>query len=345
MRPLFVFSLPRGGSTLVQRVLASHPEIATVSEPWILLPLFYALREEGVRAEYWHQTAAQAIGDFCEELPGGADDYLGTVHDLAMTLYAKAAPESPAYFLDKTPHYHFVVDEVMRAFPEAKLVFLWRSPLATLASYLETFRKGRWQPYYFAADLTGGLSRLVRAWEGSRDRAHAVRYESLVSGGDEAWRDLFSYLELEFDPSVLARFQGVNLRGRYGDPTGSQAYTSLSSEPLEKWRHTMAGPVRRAWCRRYLRRLGEDRLEAMGYEPADLLRGLEATRSRRSSIAPDLLHLSISYARQAWREGALRVPETPLPIGPAFRPPPSLPARARARVRRLGRALSAPGEK
>ena len=69
-RPLFLLCLPRSGSTLVQRVLASHAEIATVSEPWLLLPLLYSIREHGIRAEYWHQTAAQAIADFIEELPG-----------------------------------------------------------------------------------------------------------------------------------------------------------------------------------------------------------------------------------------------------------------------------------
>lgn len=52
--PLFLFSLPRSGSTLAQRMLAAHPAVATVTEPWILLPFLYARKEEGVYAEYRH---------------------------------------------------------------------------------------------------------------------------------------------------------------------------------------------------------------------------------------------------------------------------------------------------
>ena len=42
IRPLFLLSLPRSGSTLVQRVLARSPQIATASETWLLMPFLAA---------------------------------------------------------------------------------------------------------------------------------------------------------------------------------------------------------------------------------------------------------------------------------------------------------------
>ena len=42
------------------------------------VPLLYSLRQEGIRAEYWHEAAAQAIEDFSEALglkPTYADAY------------------------------------------------------------------------------------------------------------------------------------------------------------------------------------------------------------------------------------------------------------------------------
>src|SRR5665213_3086127 len=54
VRPIFIFSISRSGSTLLQRVLAAHPEVATVSEPWLLLPFVYSMRTEGVIADYVH---------------------------------------------------------------------------------------------------------------------------------------------------------------------------------------------------------------------------------------------------------------------------------------------------
>ena len=67
--PIFLFSLPRSGSTLLQRLLGGHPDIMTVSEPWLLLPLCYALKAEGLLSEYNNGWATKAINDFIMEFP------------------------------------------------------------------------------------------------------------------------------------------------------------------------------------------------------------------------------------------------------------------------------------
>ncbi|MEZ4607679.1 MAG: sulfotransferase [Deinococcales bacterium] len=66
MTPLFLFSLPRSGSTLLQRILAAHPDIATLSEPWFILPLIYMTRDEGIYSEYDHSHLTRALTDLKE---------------------------------------------------------------------------------------------------------------------------------------------------------------------------------------------------------------------------------------------------------------------------------------
>ena len=88
-KPVFVLSLPRSGSTLVQRVLAAHEEIATAAEPWLLLPHGYALRERGMAAEYTQPIAARAIREFVAQLPAGEDDYWAALGAFAMDLYTR----------------------------------------------------------------------------------------------------------------------------------------------------------------------------------------------------------------------------------------------------------------
>ena len=68
-RPLFLLSLPRAGSTVVQRVLAAHEGIATASEPWVLLPQLYARRLEGIYTEYGQLQSTKALSDFATALP------------------------------------------------------------------------------------------------------------------------------------------------------------------------------------------------------------------------------------------------------------------------------------
>ena len=71
IKPVFIFSLPGSGSTLLQRILISHPKVPSSSEPWMLLPFFYSIWEEGNFAEYAQSGASRAITDFIAGMPNG----------------------------------------------------------------------------------------------------------------------------------------------------------------------------------------------------------------------------------------------------------------------------------
>lgn len=272
---------------MVQRVLGSHEAVATVSEPWILLPYFYSLRQEGVYAEYNHASAASAVEDFCGTLPGGRLDYIEELRELALRLYEKAAPNGERYFLDKTPRYHLICHEVVDAFPSGKHVFLWRNPLAVISSIIETWGGGRWNVYRHKVDLFDGIERLVAAFNLHGGSAHAVRYEDLLTNPASSWEGIFRYLDLPFDVSMLEGFGGVRLDGGKGDPTGTKKYEGISLEPLEGWRLVLANPLRKAWCRRYLRWLGRERLAVMGYDLDDLLGDLDSLPNSYGGVASD----------------------------------------------------------
>ncbi len=292
LKPLFIFSLPRSGSTLLQRVLAADSRIASVAEPWLLLPLVYALREQGIRSEYSHGLASQALNDFILELPNGRQDYLSAVGSAVRELYQKAAKSKDArYFLDKTPRYALVADEIIDMFPDGKFIFLWRSPLAVIASMVETWGKGRWNIPWFRIDLFDGLAGLIDAYQAHSERSLAINYENfLLSPGKELSR-IAEYLELEFDPKLLKDFSQTSFRGEFGDPTGIKAYSEIDRSPLEKWKEVINNPLRKMWCRRYLRWHGEDRLKMMGYDLSELLRELESSRLTLSNLLSDSIRM------------------------------------------------------
>ncbi len=301
MRPLFLLSPPRSGSTLVQRVLAAHAEIATTPEPWILLPHLYAARERGAFAEYGHGTAARAIKDFAASLPGGEHGYRRAVAAFVRSLYEQAAGARP-YFLDKTPRYYFIVDELFELFPDAKVVFLWRNPLAVVASIVDTWTGGAWRLDRWHRDLFDGVPALAAAFERHANRSCAVRFEDLVQQPERTWADLHAYLGLSFDPGVLTRFASVSIGGRMGDPTGRLMYSSLSAEPLVKWKSTLASPVRKRWARRYLRHLGEHCLRVMGYDIRDLENEIDAIRTRPTRMLSDQVSSWLSKLNRLRRE-------------------------------------------
>jgi hypothetical protein len=285
--PIFIFSITRSGSTLVQRVLGSYPEVATVSEPWLLIPLLYTLRRRGVAAEYTHPLAVEAIEDFCRQLPHGVEDYRAELRRFVVRLYGKAAhDERFRYFLDKTPPYFFVVDEILELFPSVRCILLWRNPLMVLASLIE-LDGGVWDPARYRENLFGGLAKLTRALEQHPDRLCAVRYEDLVTGDHATWRRLTAHLGIEFDEASLTRFADLRLEGRMGDSFGAERYSALSTEPLHKWRRRINNPLRKAWADRWLRWLGRERLGVMGYDLEELREELHAVANDNAELAAD----------------------------------------------------------
>jgi hypothetical protein len=299
IQPMFIFSVSRSGSTLLQRVIGAHQGVATVSEPWILLPYMYTLRSRGVSAEYEHESMVEAVEDFCGELSGGQDGYLAALRELILGLYEEAAGGDARYFLDKSPPYCLIAEEIMRLFPTGKFVFLWRNPLSVVASIIQTWQP--WHPTMFRSDLFIGLPRLIAAYGAHGARAHSVRYEDLLSGDESHWRALMDYLDLEFEPDALQRFAEVELNGRMGDPTGVKRYSALSSEPQEKWKGTLGNPLRRTWSRRYLRFLGRERLAAMGYDQERIIRELDAQPLSADCLIPDLGRLIADVAKEPAR--------------------------------------------
>ena len=280
----------------------------------MLLPLLYGLREEGARAEYWHKAAAQAISDFCEGLDGGTDAYRREAREMALRLYSAASAPGSTYFLDKTPHYHWIAKELVDLFDEAKFVFLWRNPLAVVGSLLETFRGGRWEPHLLRTDLFDGVANLIAAYEHAGPRAIGVRYEDLVTA-EAPWHRLFDHLGLEFDSELLQSFQAVSVQGRFGDPTGSRKYKEASTASIQAWRRVVANPVRRRWCRRYLEWIGEERLATMGYDVHELELALaESGNSQLTKMPLDVVREARSRRQSMrWRR-SLDELDSPLPI-------------------------------
>lgn len=309
IRPIFILSLPRSGSTLLQRILGSHEAIGTASEPWFLLPLLYTLRERGVHAEYEHTVMAQGVRAFAQEyLPDGLDTYRSAVHDLALRLYADAAP-GKTYFLDKTPRYHHIANDLLGLFPEGRFIFLWRNPLAVAASLIDTFGDGHWNLDVYSADLLRGLPALVDAYQAGGEQVTSTRYEDLVTRPLDEIERLLRYLGLPPDETVLTRFHELPMRNaEFWDPTGTRDYEGITLDPLRKWERTMANPVRKAWCRRYLRSLGEERLGVMGYSLDTLLAELEVVRSDTNRVTSDFVRAGRGAGRRWIRSRVLRVP-------------------------------------
>jgi hypothetical protein len=290
--PAFLLSLPRSGSTLLQRMLATHSQIATGPEPTFLLPLFHMNAASEVTAVYDQRFTAMAIDDFFATTPDGTFDLM--VREAALAVYSSACGhQSVRYFLDKTPKYHLIVDELVRTFPEAPMIVLWRNPLAVIASLMSTWGggRGRWNLQHFRVDLFVGLPRLIDAVERHPERFVTLRYEDLVQSPLTETTRIFESLDLDSSDADVESFDRVHLEGRVQDPNSRRSeFRSVRVDRREEWPAVLGNPIRRLWCDRYLRWLGDARLAVMGYDGQDLRDQLRTSRGTRH-LATDMFLL------------------------------------------------------
>ena len=288
---IFLISLPRSGSTLLQRILTAHPYIHSTSESWLLLPQFYSLRHGEVFSEYGHTCAAIAIEDFCNLLPEKKKTYYHELHQFTVHLFEAVTPPEKKYYLEKTPRNNMILDELLDTFPNSKFIFLWRNPLACAASIIETFGNGRWNLYKYTIDLYDGLANMVDAFHAHKDRIITINYEELLVQPDKCIEHLQRMLDLDVTYSLHDRFKDISFEGRMGDPTGIKHYTNLSTEPLEKWKYTLATPIRRQWAQHYLKWLGRERLAAMKYNYTEIDNDLRSINVRFNGSGTDIIYL------------------------------------------------------
>jgi hypothetical protein len=285
-------------------MLATSDEIATASEPWLLLPLIYTLKPDGIKAEYGHNLSVRAIRDFYEQFPNGRQDYLEEMRKFTLNLYSKNYRPGVVYFIDKTPRYHLVINEIIEIFPEGKFIFLWRNPLAVVSSIINSWCNGKWKPRAWNLDLYAGTKNIITAYNdivnNNNTRVHSLQYETLVRDSSTEMMKICEYLSIDYTDKMIYSFQNVNLNGGLGDKSGVKNYKSVSNSSIDKWKTTFNNPFRRHWAKKYLNWLGEDNLRTMGYDYDDLIESISRNKhDNYKYILPDMARSVFDLCRIA----------------------------------------------
>ncbi len=298
-RIVFIASLPRSGSTLLQKMLSVSPDVASTAEPWIMLP-FWGMRQVSAgRAVYFHHTAANAINDFIGNIADGEAAYARAVGDFARPLYTVAAA-GKSVFLDKTPRYYLMLPLLRRALPDARFIVLLRNPLAVLTSICETFNRGRFIWFEYWLDWLEGHRCLAQAVREAGPNQHLVRYEQLVSAPAEVLPSICESLGIQYTDNMMTGYQAAHLRGRMGDPTGIHRYRAVSGASVDKWTAFFDTAYRRKVAEKMLTMLDPADLETLGYPLPVLIEALHADTPRKGFD----LRSRIDYAIGAFAQAA-----------------------------------------
>ena len=219
--PIFVLGLPRSGTTLVDRILSSHPEVASLGE---VNDFAYAVTRAGrVRAKF-DLIASSADGDMHE---------LGEGYWRALKGYGENTP----FLLDKTPLNFLYVGLIAKALPNARIIHLTRHPMAAGYAMFKTyFRMG----YPFSYDLVdvgryqGAYTRLMHHWRGLLgERVLDVAYEDVVGDIEGQTRRMLAHCGLVWDPACIAFHEN---KSPTATASAAQVRRPLYRNSLEQWR-------------------------------------------------------------------------------------------------------------
>jgi len=297
--PIFIFSLPRSGSTMLQRMLMGSNEVASYSEPWVLLHLLSGLKEGGGVSIYSNSTAIRAFGDFIGNMEGGRGKYNELTKSYVESMYESSCKNGEVYFLDKTPRYYLVIDEIAEIFPNAKFIFLFRRPEQVFSSILSTWGGARLRNLHpYEIDLKLGMTCLSSAYEKYKHRSVAVNYESLVSKPEKTLMELCKYLAIVYTDELLSGLSKVVPGGRAGDPTGIVEYQAVSMSSIDKWKKVIDSWYKKRILMRYLNEIPSKVYEVQGYDKEGVMSDIQSIRTRRLGLLDLKDHLLSVFIRR-----------------------------------------------
>jgi len=251
---------------MLQLILSGYPDIATTSEPWIALHPFFALKEHGIDARYNARLGREALKEFLAQ--SGLDEtfYKEQVSHFLNVFYQKAMKhQGKKYFLDKTPRYYLIIDELMETFSDARFIFLVRHPLAVLNSIMKTWVKDDYKQLgLFKDDLLLAPRLIVDACKRYLDRSYVLKYEDLVSNPETLLKELCQYIGIEYSEGMLY-YGDRRPEWKFGDPVGIYTNSRPSVDSLMLWKEEFNTCQLRLVAHSYLEEIGRDLVEELGY--------------------------------------------------------------------------------
>jgi tetratricopeptide (TPR) repeat protein len=224
---IFFVGFPRSGTTLLEQILASHPDIVTLDEREVLVDstrnLFVSDQtldrlsrlspEEAaaLRKAYWRRTY-----DYCPDLAGKV-------------------------FIDKLPLNSVRLPLIAKLFPNAKVLFALRDPRDVVLSCFRR-RFGMNAAMYQLLTLDGAAAyydavmRLVEQYSAKLPLTqHQVRYENLVEDLRGEAEAVCRFIGVPWNDAMLDFAETARTR-EIRTPSARQVRRGLYSEGVGQWR-------------------------------------------------------------------------------------------------------------
>jgi Flp pilus assembly protein TadD len=227
--PIFIVGMPRSGTTLVERIISSHPDVHSAGE---LQNFALALKRASGSRTTNLIDADTIVSAQSVDWKRLGEDYL-----------ASTRPDTGATprFIDKLPHNFLYIGAIANALPNAKIICLRRDPIDTcLSNFRQLF--GQASPFHdYSYDLldTGRyyvlFDRLMEHWKAQfPGRILEVDYETLVENQEASTWQLLQFCNLTWNDACL-NFE--NNEAPATTASAVQVRAPMYRSSMQRWKH------------------------------------------------------------------------------------------------------------
>lgn len=193
-KPIFILGMPRSGTSLVEQILASHPDVYGAGE---LKNIDISAKEaKEINGDRFPLSIANLKTEGLDIL---SNKYLSYINKLS---------NKESKVSDKMPHNFMHIGFILRLFPSAHIIHCTRHPLDTsLSCYFAEFGNNGHDYAYNLNNLGKYFleySRLMDHWLSLYgDRIHDICYENLITDTDATCKKLLASCDLEWNEKCL----------------------------------------------------------------------------------------------------------------------------------------------
>ena len=227
--PIFLVGFPRSGTTLIDQILDSHPQLQVLEEIPILDDIASLLdaRDGGYPMALAHATPADM-----KEL---RQHYWSAVRKILV-------PRSGARLVDKNPLNFGHLQLITALFPGAKLIFVTRHPCdAVLSCFMQNFAFADATKGFWTIDDSAAIyDETITVWLAQRERLQPtcldLWYEDVVADLRQQVTRLASFLGIPVEESMLEFHQHARKRA-INTPSYSQVVKPLYASSVGRWQY------------------------------------------------------------------------------------------------------------